>query len=110
NAGPMAARSLIGRLYARAVNDNRKYPEFTWRWLNQFSTGLFWKNPGALIRPQYAWGVAIASAQARALGHKEISVLEFGVAGGRGLVALEQIVQSVSAVTGVAVRIFGFDL
>lgn len=60
--------------------------------------------------PQYAYGTYFAALQAKALGLDEISAIEFGVAGGNGLVALEEIATNVERATGVAVRSYGFDL
>jgi hypothetical protein len=106
----MNPRHAASRLYAWLVNDKRVYPEYSWRALNQLGGRLFWENPGAQIRPQYSWGVVLACAQARALGFREVAVIEFGVAGGRGLLALQDIGRAVSAITGIGVRTFGFDL
>ena len=102
-------RQTARRLYARVVNDKRHYPPYSWGWLNQFSEGLFWSNPGALIRPQYAWGTIFAAAQARTLGYGTVAILEFGVAGGRGLLALQDIATDVSAKMGVKCYVYGFD-
>src|SRR5258708_23899907 len=43
---------------------------------------------GAVDRPHYAWCLYFAARQAKALGHKAMTVIEFGVAGGNGLVCL----------------------
>jgi hypothetical protein len=43
------------------------------------------------------------------LGYKRIAALEFGVAGGNGLVALEQHAEYVQRETGVEVAVYGFD-
>ncbi len=51
----------------------------------------------------------MAAAQARALKLNECSVLEFGVAGGNGLLALQTIAAAVSSTTGVGLKVFGFD-
>jgi hypothetical protein len=48
-------------------------------------------------------------ALAQALGVERVSVAEFGVAGGSGLVSLEQISVRAEAVFGVKVDVFGFD-
>src|SRR5882724_1205798 len=45
---------------------------------------------GLVHRPQYAYCMWHAGKLAQRLGHERISVLEFGVAGGNGLVAIEQ--------------------
>lgn len=106
----MHLKHTLKRLYARGVNDKRTYQPYSWPWLNQLSGRLFWENRGAAIRPQYAWGIVFAAAQARALGHKEVAAIEFGVAGGRGFLAMQEIARSVSSITGVRVRLFGFDM
>lgn len=64
----------------------------------------------ALPRPHYAYGVYQAALQARALGIPAITAIEFGVAGGQGLIALENIADQVKSETGVDVRVFGFGL
>ena len=59
--------------------------------------------------PQYAYGVFRAASQAQRLGLRRISVVEFGVAGGNGLLALERHAKDVEAVTGVEIAVFGLD-
>jgi hypothetical protein len=46
---------------------------------------------------------------AKALGKKRVSVIEFGVAGGNGLVALERVAEKVEAYFDVGVDVYGFD-
>ncbi len=46
---------------------------------------------------------------ARVQNIKEISVLEFGVAGGGGLIRLQEYSEMVEKETGVDIRVFGFD-
>lgn len=58
---------------------------------------------------QYAWGVVQGVNLAKVLGIGQVSVLEFGVAGGNGLVALERIARKVQDIFGVTVDVFGFD-
>jgi hypothetical protein len=60
-------------------------------------------------RPHYAYGITSAAKLARSLGHPAISVIEFGVAGGNGLVSMERIASEVGAEFGVTVSVFGFD-
>lgn len=60
-------------------------------------------------RPQYLAGVLAAADQAIQENIKEISVFEFGVAGGNGLLALSEISADVEAETGVKIAVFGFD-
>lgn len=61
-------------------------------------------------RPVYLLGVLTASEQALKQGVPEISVVEFGVAGGNGLVALEAEALAVERETGVRIRVYGFDM
>jgi hypothetical protein len=60
-------------------------------------------------RPQYLAGVLAAADEALEERVKEISVYEFGVAGGNGLLALSDVAASVEAETGIGIRVYGFD-
>jgi hypothetical protein len=66
-------------------------------------------NWGLFERNHYAYGVYYAARQAKALGLNGISVIEFGVAGGNGLLYLEQIAREVSGECGLEIEVFGFD-
>jgi hypothetical protein len=61
------------------------------------------------VQPWYAYGVYNSAMLAKRLGLSAISVLEFGVAGGRGLVALEKLAIEIEAATGVRIDVYGFD-
>jgi len=63
----------------------------------------------AIEKPPYAYGTYYAALQAHGLGISKISVIEFGVNGGNGLVALEKIAKEVSEYTRVTVDVYGFD-
>ncbi|MBL8770976.1 MAG: hypothetical protein JNK30_06295 [Phenylobacterium sp.] len=63
----------------------------------------------AVERPHYGYIVFHAADLARRLGLQKISVLEFGVAGGRGLLNLEHHADRVSKITGVGIEVYGFD-
>ena len=43
------------------------------------------------------------------LGYKKISVIEFGVAKGAGLLSLENYCKKIERITGVEIDIYGFD-
>jgi hypothetical protein len=60
-------------------------------------------------RPWYAWGVLCGVDLAQALGIDRVSVIEFGVAGGRGLIELERIASKVEEIYGIGIDVFGFD-
>jgi hypothetical protein len=64
---------------------------------------------GAVDRPHYAYCVYNAAYLAQRLGLPRISVIEFGVAGGNGLVNLELHAQNISSLCSVAIDIYGFD-
>ena len=61
-------------------------------------------------RPHYAYCTYHAALQAKLLGINRISVVEFGVAGGSGLVDLEEISEIVSRETNIEISVYGFDL
>ena len=105
----MSVKETVRYLWATAINDKRPCEEYSWRWLNRLAERLTWSNSGASIRPQYAWGTVMAGAQARALKQADCSLIEFGVAGGNGLLALQTIAAEVSSIIGVRLNIFGFD-
>src|SRR5262245_29668740 len=63
----------------------------------------------SIERPEYGHCLLQAAQLARRLGHSRISAIEFGVAGGNGLVALERHAAYVTRQTGVEVAIYGFD-
>ena len=60
-------------------------------------------------RPWYGHCLLHAAKLARKLGYRQISAIEFGVAGGNGLLALERHAAHVTRETGVGISIFGFD-
>jgi len=64
---------------------------------------------GVVDRPHYGYCVYNAAVLAKKLGHKRISVLEFGVAAGNGLVNLEYHAQEVSKLLAIEIDIYGFD-
>jgi len=59
--------------------------------------------------PAYMYCVYHAAQLARRLGLDRISVIEFGVAGGNGLVFLDQLAERVAEEVGVRVQVYGFD-
>jgi len=61
-------------------------------------------------RPNYLEGVLAAANHAIREGVGAISVYEFGVAGGNGLLALGEIAEAVQKETKVRIHVYGFDL
>src|SRR5690242_19497638 len=64
---------------------------------------------GIFPYPHYAYGVYWSSMLASRLGVPRITVVELGVAGGRGLLALERASTEIEKVTGVGIDVVGFD-
>lgn len=62
-----------------------------------------------LAKPVYAYCVLRGAQLAMRLGIDEVSVLEFGVAGGNGLLAMESHAAEVERLTGVRIKVFGLD-
>lgn len=67
------------------------------------------REQGKPWRGAYAWSVLQAARSAKALGIERISALEFGVAGGYGLLVLETAAEHAEELTGVGIEVFGFD-
>src|SRR5271157_1858695 len=63
----------------------------------------------AVTRPNYLTGVLYAANQAKEEGVSQISVIEFGVAGGNGLVALQDYAAAVEKESGITISVWGFD-
>ena len=63
----------------------------------------------AFPRTHFAYGTYFAALQAKALGLDRISVYEFGVGWGGGLMELERISIIVEQETGVSIDVYGFD-
>jgi hypothetical protein len=84
-----------------------------------FVLGLWHKFPvgsvatrvahGIFPYPHYAYGAYWSAVLASRLKIPRISVLEFGVAGGRGLLALERVSAQIEKAVGVGIDVVGFD-
>jgi len=64
---------------------------------------------GHILRPHYAFALLSSAKEAVALGFKKISVIEFGCAGGSGLVDLEYISNEIEKILDISFEIYGFD-
>jgi hypothetical protein len=62
-----------------------------------------------VLRPHNAYSLLKAADQAKSLGIQTVSVLEFGVATGAGLMNLAEVAKKVTEATGVKFKIYGFD-
>jgi tetratricopeptide (TPR) repeat protein len=66
-------------------------------------------NLSLLRRPAYAYAIHRACTLAQRLGVERITVIELGVAGGNGLLAMEEHAIELAELTGVEVDVVGFD-
>jgi len=57
----------------------------------------------ALDRPYYGYGLLRAAKEAKALGLNRISAIEFGVARGNGLIAIEKLGKAITRICGVRI-------
>jgi hypothetical protein len=82
-------------------------PENHWARVSRLFGEL--QQSGRASRPNYAWSLLHVADIARTLGLPRVSAIEFGVAGGNGLVALEDAADFVEERTGVVIDVVGFD-
>ncbi len=62
-----------------------------------------------IIRPHHAYGLLKAADRAKQCGFDQVSIIEFGVASGAGLLNMDKIAARIQQITGVAFKIYGFD-
>ena len=81
------------------------------RFMQEFKLGDYSSRlrHGLVERPHYGYCVFNGALLAKKLGHRRISVLEFGVAGGRGLLSLEYHAREISRALEIEIDIYGFD-
>jgi hypothetical protein len=65
---------------------------------------------GKMPRIYYSYCAVRAAQLAHRLGYREVSFLEFGVASGKGLIALEEIKTIIERHLPIKIRLVGFDL
>lgn len=63
----------------------------------------------AISKPEYGYGAYYAACQSKSLGYRSLSLIELGVAGGNGLVALENIALSLERTFNLKIDVYGFD-
>jgi hypothetical protein len=82
-------------------------PRNHWELVKQLYNRL--EAEGRLGRPNYTWPALHVGNVARTLGYEAFSMVEFGVAGGNGLLAMETAAAAVEELLGVRVEVHGFD-
>ncbi|WP_437762648.1 hypothetical protein WMF27_45180 [Sorangium sp. So ce281] len=81
---------------------------FVYTDLNRLYRRWMREENGAL-RDSYTWGAIQAAHLARSLGLGSVSLVEFGVAGGRGILALDRLVARLEEHFKLRVEVYGFD-
>lgn len=88
--------------------ESLRQQETIYPWLNWTLDRSVRKAKGRL-RPNYTWALLHAGSVAKSLGISRIAAIEFGVAGGNGLLALENAAALVEEKIGTKVDVYGFD-
>jgi hypothetical protein len=83
--------------------------EFNYKWLNHKLFPKISVGGKGDLRSNYTWGVMQGTHLAKVLGYDRISVIEFGVAGGKGLSSLEKASQLFEDIYNINIDVYGFD-
>jgi hypothetical protein len=115
----MASRASLARRVTRAARaltetgngTTAPPPQLPEQWEPTLTSAYYaWcRATGVDTRPQYLWPLLHAAHAARGLGIPEIAALEFGVAGGNGLLAMERAAAKATELSGTRIAIYGFD-
>ncbi len=81
---------------------------FLYSWINEQLVDMVEDGLRTSYKP-YAWGMLQGALLGAGLGLKRVSAVEFGVAGGNGLVAMEDIADRIEKLVNVKIDIYGFD-
>lgn len=79
---------------------------YTWLWATMVNV---MNDPVAAKRPQYVWGVLQGAALGKVLGLNRVSVVEIGVAGGAGLLAMQRIAEICEELASIRIEVYGFN-
>lgn len=105
-------RRMMKRLATRLLSDPIPTRYLVLRYLDRrldllsYADKLRWNT---IERPHYGHSLLQSALLAKRLSVPRISAIEFGVAGGNGLMALERHARHVRRETGVEIAIYGFD-
>jgi len=62
-----------------------------------------------VLRQQHAYGILFGTEKAIKDGYKKLTIIEFGVANGAGLINISKICKKLNKIYGVEYKIYGFD-
>lgn len=94
-------RSIVRRVWRRVLGEKS--------WVDRFGSFRERERLGLVNRANYAYGMLRAADMAAYFGKREVTVCEFGVANGDGLLNMIELAEPIQAETGVQFRIYGFD-
>ena len=63
-----------------------------------------------VARPWYGYSIFNAAKMAKSLGYERISIIEFGVAEGKGLVNIERHIEEIKKIVNIEFEVYGFDM
>jgi len=78
-------------------------------WVTRYGDFRTRESYGLIERPSYAYGMLRAADVAKYFGKSYVTVLEFGVASGAGLMNMVSLAPAIERETGIKIRIVGFD-
>jgi hypothetical protein len=78
-------------------------------WAKRYGSFREQESFGLVDRCQYCYGMLRAADVAKFFGHKRVTVCEFGVATGNGLLNMVKLAELITEETGVEFRVVGFD-
>lgn len=97
----MQVRALQRKLWTRLLGEAS--------WVDRYGNFRERERFGLIQRSNYLYGMLRAADVAKYFGQKRVTVIEFGVASGAGLLNMADLAPLVKAETGVDLRIVGFD-
>jgi hypothetical protein len=79
------------------------------KWVKSFGDYESKLKLGVIPRPNYGYCLYNSAKLAVKLGYKKISAVEFGVAGGNGLLSFEYHAEQISRLLPIEIEVYGFD-
>ena len=85
-------------------------PNWTQRLLAASLGSFFTKERYCLVdRDYHAYAILNSALYAKSMGYPGMSCIEFGVASGKGIRNILKIIEHVTKLTGIDIRVYGFD-
>jgi hypothetical protein len=91
-----------------AARESEVVFENSYGWLGATFQRLV-RHPSCVRREAYVWGALQGIALGKVLGLERVSLIELGVAGGAGLLALEHVAETIEPILNIGVDVYGFD-